>query len=374
MHNTTTNSPLIAAKKFLNKFRAYAYVKVAYKVSKQPSYYPEFPRKSALRRFWEILRYNLRTGDTGGFYNIYGLDVVGLGRSEKDFMPYFGGLSVMRDAANHLGAASSQVAVLRDKYLFFRFMETFGLPTPRVVGVVDHKGLCSPSMARMQPNELPPRPLFLKDIDGECASYVKKLNSAEDIVREIPKLSNGCYILQEALYQHSEVANINPGCINTIRLATVRTHDRIEVFGAVMRFGTSETGCVDNSAAGGICVGVDCDHGTLMKFGFYKPKYGIKTESHPDSHLKFEGFVIPYFHEAVRLAKEAHRQLPRIHSIGWDIAITPEGPVFIEGNDNWEIKSMQASYGGLKQRWYDYFPDDVAIPRRLRRRQDGTLP
>jgi hypothetical protein len=34
--------------------------------------------------------------------------------------------------------------------------------------------------------------------------------------------------------------------------------------------------------------------------------------------------------------------------IGWDIAITPDGPVFIEGNDNPEISGLQTVNGGLK--------------------------
>ena len=31
-----------------------------------------------------------------------------------------------------------------------------------------------------------------------------------------------------------------------------------------------------------------------------------------------------------------HSMLKDIHSIGWDIAIGENGPIFIEGNDNWE--------------------------------------
>lgn len=350
-------------------------VKNAYAVSGQASYYPECPRKCRLQRFWEILRWNIRTNSIDSFYNIYGLDVIGGDRDEKDYIPYFAHFLIMRNNANRLLEPSSQVSVLRDKYLFFRFMETFGIPTPTVFGLIEDKRLYTPTMLRMEADALPAhQPLFLKDIDGECASYVKKLNNLEDLKQELPRLGKGFYIVQEALAQHDSISRINPGSINTIRLATVKNHGQIEVFGAVMRFGTSKTGCVDNSAAGGICVGVDCQTGKLMKYGFYKPGFGLKTESHPDSRVTFEGFEIPFFQEAVNHAIEAHRKLPRIHSIGWDIAISPTGPVFIEGNDNWELKSMQASYGGLKQQWYDCFPEDVVIPRRLRRGKDGSLP
>ena len=37
----------------------------------------------------------------------------------------------------------------------------------------------------------------------------------------------------------------------------------------------------------------------------------------------------------------------RSHSIGWDIAITKDGPMFIEGNDRWEVSMIQAVHGGM---------------------------
>ena len=40
--------------------------------------------------------------------------------------------------------------------------------------------------------------------------------------------------------------------------------------------------------------------------------------------------------------------LDSIYSVGWDIAITENGPLFIEGNDNWELQAIQRTHGGLK--------------------------
>ena len=50
-----------------------------------------------------------------------------------------------------------------------------------------------------------------------------------------------------------------------------------------------------------------------------------------------------------------HEKLGDIHSIGWDIAITKDGPIFIEGNDNWELSLMQACNGGLKGEFEEFF-------------------
>ena len=35
------------------------------------------------------------------------------------------------------------------------------------------------------------------------------------------------------------------------------------------------------------------------------------------------------------------------------IVITPNGPVILEGNDDWEIGGPQDTSGGLKKRWIE---------------------
>ena len=55
------------------------------------------------------------------------------------------------------------------------------------------------------------------------------------------------------------------------------------------------------------------------------------------------------------MAIKLHKYLYRCHSVGWDIAITEKGPVFIEGNGWWEISLVQAVHGGLKKQVEKYF-------------------
>ena len=107
--------------------------------------------------------------------------------------------------------------------------------------------------------------------------------------------------------------------------------ENVIAFRAGVRMGR-EGSHVDNWAKGGVFVGIDMDTGKLLKTGFIKPPYGTTVTQHPDNGLVFEGFEIPFFNEAVKMAKALHSKLYRIHSVGWDIAITPDGPVFIEGN------------------------------------------
>ena len=78
---------------------------------------------------------------------------------------------------------------------------------------------------------------------------------------------------------------------------------------------------------------------------------------HPDTGIVFDGYELPYIGEAIDLAKAFHSHFKNIHSIGWDIAITENGPCFIEGNDNWEISLVQACSKGLRKEFQEFFSD-----------------
>ena len=112
---------------------------------------------------------------------------------------------------------------------------------------------------------------------------------------------------------------------------------------------------MDNWAAGGLAIGIDATTGTLSKYGFYKPGFGTKSTSHPTTKVEFDGYEIPYIKEAISLAKKFHSYLNDIHSIGWDIAITENGPLIIEGNDNWEVSLVQICTHGLQKEFEEYF-------------------
>lgn len=101
--------------------------------------------------------------------------------------------------------------------------------------------------------------------------------------------------------------------------------------------------------------GFDLETGRLHKYGFFKPKYGLKVANHPNSGVVFENFVIPDIEAVIHQAKYFHAFLSDLHSIGWDIAIGPKGPIFIDGNDNWEINGPQIGNHGLRKELEKYF-------------------
>ena len=59
----------------------------------------------------------------------------------------------------------------------------------------------------------------------------------------------------------------------------------------------------------------------------------------------------PRYKETVEIALKAAQCLYGIRAIGWDIAITADGPIIIEGNDNWKISLKQACDRSLRKEW-----------------------
>jgi hypothetical protein len=168
-------------------------------------------------------------------------------------------------------------------------------------------------------------------ISGGSIYVGEKSICADELSRKL----SGPYLFQELVQQHAEMSVLHPHSINTLRLITFNRDNNIEVFSGTLRIGTKGNR-VDNWNAGGIAVSIDLETGRLRKKGFYKPGRGGAATIHPDSNIVLEGFKIPCFDEAIDLVKKLHTYLYGIHSIGWDIGITPDGPIFIEGNDDWD--------------------------------------
>jgi hypothetical protein len=328
------------------------------------TYYPTIPRKSKLRILSDLLWWRWRHGETNAYYYVYGLDR----RDAKinSYLPYPQFRSI-RDGKNLMPGSKgyNYVCLLRDKFVFSQFVASLGFPTPK------NLALCNANeVIWLTPRRTVPLATWFEDktlqIDGFCKKFTGIMGqgafplsihqgqvcSGEQVLTlaELQARFDGHYLLQERIEQHPTLSALHPASLNTVRLITYNERNRVTPFLAELRIGTHGNH-VDNWAAGGVVVHIDLATGRLGEEGFFKPGYGGIVRHHPDTHIPFAGFEIPYFHEAVRLVVELHSYLYAVHSIGWDIGITPEGPTIIEGNDDWGKGGLESLAGGdFKQR------------------------
>lgn len=84
---------------------------------------------------------------------------------------------------------------------------------------------------------------------------------------------------------------------------------------------------------------VDINKGILIS-----PAANLSGEifiKHPSTNKLIKNTEIPYWEEIREMVTEASNVVPEVGYIGWDIAITPKGPIIIEGNANPGHQSMQ---------------------------------
>lgn len=139
-------------------------------------------------------------------------------------------------------------------------------------------------------------------------------------------------IVEEFITQHHLLNDIFSGSVNTLRILTLRKDAEIIVVKVILKVGRSVTRNLDHMARGGICIDVDMESGTLLK-GLSNYKYGhVEYTCHPETQYEFSHKTLPFFVEAMELAKQTHELFPLHKVIGWDIAITETGPCVVEGN------------------------------------------
>lgn len=191
--------------------------------------------------------------------------------------------------------------------------------------------------------------IVVKNIDAKGGAgifVILKKTLVEQVKEHGHLILSGAYIHQECLEQHMEINTIYTHSINTIRMdIIVDGNGKRHFLGSVIRFG-SEGRMIDNRSKGGFFVSIDDNTGRLLDKGYTQMKYGGKEYTkHPDTRFEFKDFKVPFYHEAKELAMKMSSILPN-SLVGWDIAISPDGPVIIEGNHDSNITMTELSTQG----------------------------
>ena len=89
---------------------------------------------------------------------------------------------------------------------------------------------------------------------------------------------------------------------------------------------------VDNFRAGGVGYPVNVEHGIIETYGVQIANRHKQIYVHPGTDIVMVGKAIPYWKETLEMLEEAAKVLPQLRYVGWDVAVTEQGPLIIEGN------------------------------------------
>lgn len=172
--------------------------------------------------------------------------------------------------------------------------------------------------------------IIVKPVDATGGNGVEKFTYIND--EESKKLydkliENNQLLVEDCIKQHRDMNKLYEKSVNTLRMFTFIRNGQAHFLQAVLKIGNG--GVVDNFSSGGMYTYVD-ENGTVFVEAIDRDD-NIFYE-HPISKTKIVGFKVPMFKEAVNLVKECAKVVPEVSYVGWDVAISENGPVIVEGN------------------------------------------
>lgn len=280
----------------------------------------------------------------------------------------FVGNTKSQKVTNTLNRFNPWLGMIDDKLIFEQVMRGFGLPTTETLAVA-----CS-SLSTPKPTSIDgedglrafladaPYPIFGKPVNSDRSlgsTKIARLDGSADEVElfdgrrikvaelwsEITgKFSDG-YLFQSCIVQHPEMAALTNGGVPTIRLITLDRGNGPEPFMAAIKI-TGGGNAADNFwRTGNLLAPISMETGEMGR-----AHTGVTIESelvthHPDTGKPIEGTAIPYWPEAVELAVTTSKILKEAIIVGYDIAITENGPVIVESNYGPYLEMMQIAHG-----------------------------
>ena len=256
--------------------------------------------------------------------------------------------------------------ILDNKFSFFLLMNQLGLSSD----VVPLLGLYVRGGVHVFPSDerIPLKEFLESRLEQDRKVFVKPIHGAEGRwVRAIRKTADGYVmngepvtmaeirgwverrarpmIFEAGVPQHDFQAQLNPHATNTIRVLTMPDMDAGRepfIARAVHRIGTALSGHIDNWTQGGLSAEIDVETGRLSKAGqLPDDRRPIWHEAHPDTGTQIAGAHVPYWEETRELVLDAAKRLSFMEYIGWDIIISPTGPVILEANINTGLNVLQ---------------------------------
>ena len=239
--------------------------------------------------------------------------------------------------------------LIDDKVVFHDLMNYYHIPVPHVFFLLKDNHLFSPDQVEEYTeeqvnkllSEIKENRIFVKRYSGGEATSVfvfeKHNGSFYDGANMVDahyikmKYKNEKFFFEQQIHQHEILNMLNPDTVNTTRvLASFDSHQDAKIYSATLRVGRKGS-YVDNAAQGGISIPVDLSTGALGKYGvmMYSP---VKYEKHPDSQCEFSIITMPHWDKVINVVKKVLRTLPPFMYVGFDIAITQDGPVITEIN------------------------------------------
>ena len=248
--------------------------------------------------------------------------------------------------------------LVEDKSVFYLSCQDWGIPIPRLYGVVraDGPGWAftdeAPStqedwknfLCLHVPEEFVAKPSWgvygrglsvFRRVGDSFVDHRGQLWDAGQLVGHLR--TDGGYLVQERLRNHASLERLSSTqALQTVRVITFMGRGGLKFMHAHMKIIVGDN-IVDNHERGktGNLEAVVAVDDSTMGVGRRHSRDGsgmMTFEVHPDSGVRIEGMRVPLWNEVRELVSSAAARFMPLRTVGWDVAVTEDGPRLIEGN------------------------------------------
>ncbi len=169
-------------------------------------------------------------------------------------------------------------------------------------------------------------------------------DEANRLFESLKRQANGV-VLESWITQHQEMSLLYPDSVNPLRIQSIYDGKNTNILCATITIGHGDK--FANASSHAIFALIDIETGIVRTDGCDYD--GNKYIKHPDTGIQFKGYQIPCWDEVCSLIDEAAKVVPQIGYVGWDVAISKDGPLLIEGNNDPGYVGYQLADFGLTQ-------------------------
>jgi hypothetical protein len=173
--------------------------------------------------------------------------------------------------------------------------------------------------------------------------HKQRLHSAKALYEQCcsdPKYDR--YVVQSRLSNHRSLVELTgSSSLQTVRLVTLIDADgKAKCLYAEWKLvvGDNVTDNFSAGRSGNLAASVALADGAVGPAQAQAPN-GIgfrQLRCHPETGAPLQGFRLPDWDSVIELALRAAQLFLPLRTIGWDIGLTPDGPVIVEGNRWWD--------------------------------------
>ncbi len=221
--------------------------------------------------------------------------------------------------------------ILDDKRKFFKFYKEFFLHIVATISDLESNDYIGVKLLKN-----PSKKIVFKSSNGKCGLGVKVVSTSRFNVKSLISFmyKNNYDLVEEFIIQHPVLNKLSPSGVNTIRIITQLDENKeVIILGCRQRISVNSN--IDNMAGGNLAANIDVLTGKISGTGVYSDITKKDQANHPITNFTIENLQLPFWNDTICMVKEAAKLYPQNRSIGWDIAITENGPGLIEGNHDW---------------------------------------